>query len=1027
MKFFKSNQFFRKAFSYGLVFKWIVLLFSLVVTIFVWSVSKNYYEDRAKKYFEANVDNKIQHINQRLSRYEGALHSGIAFFEGSDYVSREDWHHFVQALQLQKFYPGMQGVGFSLMLHPDEIPMLEQKMRTEGYPSFTLKPAGNRDQYSSILYLEPMDKRNIQAIGYDMFSEPTRRAAMERARDSGLPTVTGRVKLLQEIDSNTQPGVLMYLPLYDRGVKIDTIEARRKALIGYVYSPFRLNDLMNAIELETLFVSLEMYDGEAVNEEHLLYRSLKPSSYVPKRTDRRKIQAGGRTLEIVFSTTHEFDKKMDSNYPLLLTLAGFFAYYILFFIIVILYRGRIALKSQAEALEVNRTWLETLLTSSIDGIHILDFNGNLIEWSPSFIEMLGYTEEEASHLKVSDWDVKHSPEEIINIFHTISNTAAMTIETVHRHKDGNVIEVEITARPIILEGKRYIYASSRDITERKKVENELHKLSQAVEQSPNTIVITDLEGTIEYVNTAFEFATGYTKVEAIGKNPRLFQSGKTPRGYYDEMWGELLHGKIWHGEFINKRKNGSEYIEAVKVAPIFQPDGHITHYMAIKEDITEKKHAEERLHYLANFDLLTGLPNRIQLEDRINYAIKLVKRIHGEFAVMFLDLDHFKDINDTLGHKTGDMLLIEVAKRLQSILRDEDTVSRLGGDEFIFLLPDSNAEGVIHVVQKLLNTLTKPFVVDQNELTVTASIGIALYPSDGTDHETLSKNADTAMYRAKQNGRNTYSFFTQAMQDRTSRNLQLTNGLHHALERNQLRVVYQPQISAYDGHIIGAEALLRWTHPELGDISPVEFIPLAEESGLILPIGAWVLRTAVQQAKSWSDKGFEPMMIAVNLSAVQFRHPHLLELVTTILDEVGLPAKYLEIELTEAVAMYDPKAASTVMDNLYERGIRMSIDDFGTGYSSLSYLKKFKVYKLKIDQSFVRDVTIDSEDKAIVNTIISMAHSLGLQTIAEGVETIEQLDFLRKQGCDEIQGYYYSKPLSAEDFDLFVQKIIEAY
>lgn len=362
-----------------------------------------------------------------------------------------------------------------------------------------------------------------------------------------------------------------------------------------------------------------------------------------------------------------------------------------------------------------------------------------------------------------------------------------------------------------------------------------------------------------------------------------------------------------------------------------------------------------------------------------------------------------------------------MAKRLQSVLRDEDTISRFGGDEFIFLLPNADADGVVHVVQKLLNIMTGTFVVDQNELIVTASIGIAVYPCDGTEHETLSKNADTAMYRAKHNGRNGYSFFTQSMQDNTVRNLQLTNALHHALEQNQLSVVYQPQVSTLDGRIIGAESLLRWNHPEFGNISPVEFIPLAEESGLILPIGEWVLRTAVQQFKDWMDNGFDPMIVAVNISAVQFRHPDLPGLVTKILNEVGLAPEYLEIELTEAAAMSNPDLACDIMENLHSQGIRMSIDDFGTGYSSLSYLKKFKVYKLKIDQSFVRDIHIDPDDKAIVKAIISMAHSLGLITIAEGVETIGQLEYLREQGCNEIQGYYYSKPLSPEPFEIFVQ------
>lgn len=1018
---FNSKQFLRNAFTYGPLFKWIVLSISLIIVISVWFVSKKYYENRANEHFTEHVNTTIENINKRFLRYEGVLHSGIGLFEASDYVSREEWHDFVQALQLKIFYPGLQGMGFSLMLAGDEVAPLEQKMRAEGYPYFTLNPAGKRDQYSSILYLEPMDKRNIQAIGYDMFSESIRREAMERARDTGMLSASGRVTLVQEIDTDVQPGLLMYLPFYQKGAKIDTVEARRKALKGYVYSPFRINDFMRSIGLKTHRVNFLIYDGLKYDEIHLLYRSFESSSYIPKHTAHRKIEVGGHRFEILFSSTREFDAEMNSIYPLLLTLVGLFTYFFLLAIVVILYRGRIALKAKTKELEVNRTWLETLLESSVDGIHILDLEGHLIEWSPSFREMLGYTEEEAYHLWVSDWDAKYSPNELMNAINTISNSPSMRIETIHRRKDGTFLDVEITTRAIILEGKPYIYASARDISDRKKAENELRKLSQAIEQSPSTIIITDLDGTIEYVNTAFELATGYTKAEAIGKNPRLFQSGKTPKNYYDEMWRELLGGNTWRGEFINKRKNGSEYIEVVKVAPIFQPDGRITHYIAIKEDVSEKKQAEERLNYLTNFDPLTGLPNSIQLEDRINYAIKLAKRNNGKFAVMFLDLDHFKDINDALGHKSGDKLLIQVAKRLQSVLRDEDTISRFGGDEFIFLLPNADADGVVHVVQKLLNIMTGTFVVDQNELIVTASIGIAVYPCDGTEHETLSKNADTAMYRAKHNGRNGYSFFTQSMQDNTVRNLQLTNALHHALEQNQLSVVYQPQVSTLDGRIIGAESLLRWNHPEFGNISPVEFIPLAEESGLILPIGEWVLRTAVQQFKDWMDNGFDPMIVAVNISAVQFRHPDLPGLVTKILNEVGLAPEYLEIELTEAAAMSNPDLACDIMENLHSQGIRMSIDDFGTGYSSLSYLKKFKVYKLKIDQSFVRDIHIDPDDKAIVKAIISMAHSLGLITIAEGVETIGQLEYLREQGCNEIQGYYYSKPLSPEPFEIFVQ------
>lgn len=571
------------------------------------------------------------------------------------------------------------------------------------------------------------------------------------------------------------------------------------------------------------------------------------------------------------------------------------------------------------------------------------------------------------------------------------------------------------------ENPRFIVLS-RDITQRKKSEDQLMKLSQAVEQSPNTIVITDLDANIEYANAAFFKTTGYALEEVIGKNPNLLHSDKTPSATYADMWEHLTRGQNWQGEFINRRKDGTEYIEFIHIAPVRQKDGKITHYMAIKEDISERKQAEARIHYLVNFDPLTGLPNRLQMDDHLQYTLSLAKRNDGFFALMFLDLDHFKNINDTLGHSIGDKLLIELSKRLTASLRDQDTVSRMGGDEFIILLPGSDVNGTIQVAQKLLHSIAQTFFIEEYQLSITASIGIALYPNDGVDIEMLSKNADTAMYRAKDDGRNSYCFFTPEMQANSHRILQLSNALHHALARNELHLVYQPQLSASAERIVGAEALLRWQHPEFGAVSPAEFIPIAEENGMILSIGEWVLRTTIFQAKSWIDNGQLPIIVAVNISAIQFRHPNLPDLITSILEEAGLAPQYLEIELTEGIAMSNPQVAINTMNDLHERGIRMSIDDFGTGYSSLSYLKKFKVYKLKIDQSFVRDVHTNPEDKAIVSAIINMARSLELQTIAEGVETQEQLEYLREQGCDEIQGYYYSQPLLPNEFETFVRQ-----
>ena len=536
------------------------------------------------------------------------------------------------------------------------------------------------------------------------------------------------------------------------------------------------------------------------------------------------------------------------------------------------------------------------------------------------------------------------------------------------------------------------------------------------------ILVLDLNKNVKQINRYGCEILGYTAEEIIGKN---WAENFTPlrcQNSVASVADSLLQkeqNSIIYFENLVLAKDGKEHLIGWRNSTLYDQDGKVIGILTSGEDITERKENEEKISYLANFDSLTSLPNRNQLDIRIKELLSLSSRHKNEVAIMFLDLDHFKDINDSLGHNTGDQLLVEASKRLKSVLRHEDTIARLGGDEFIILLPNISMLGASQVAQKLLNVFNASFVIEAYELKISGSIGIALFPSDGTEFETLYKNADTAMYRAKQDGRNRFCFFTEEMQKNTVRMLKLSNALSYALERKQLQLYYQPQFSTKHKTIIGAEALLRWTHPEFGSISPAEFIPIAEENGTILAIGEWVLRTAVEQTKRWMEEGMNPIIMAVNLSAVQFRVPNLPFQITNILKEVGLPPEYLELELTEGVAMNDPQKAIAIMNDLHNQGIRMSIDDFGTGYSSLSYLKKFNIYKLKIDQSFVRDINIDPEDKAIVGAIISMAKSLGLQTIAEGVETIGQLNYLQEQGCDEIQGYYYSKPLSKADFEAF--------
>jgi len=514
------------------------------------------------------------------------------------------------------------------------------------------------------------------------------------------------------------------------------------------------------------------------------------------------------------------------------------------------------------------------------------------------------------------------------------------------------------------------------------------------------------------VNPAFEALTDLKAEHIIGHTALEVMPGL--ESFWIERYGEVALTQQ-STEFEHYNEAMDKHFHVVAYAP------RHGQFVTLFSDITERKQAEERIEHLARFDQLTGLPNRTLLNDRVRYAISMAQRNNEHLALMFIDLDRFKDINDTLGHDVGDVLLLQVAEQLKSAMREEDTVARLGGDEFILLLPGTDHQGAANVAGKLLSIFSRARQVGGQEIVVTPSIGIAMYPGDGESFDELSKSADTAMYRTKQAGRNDFSFFAQEMQLDTRRALLLSNALRHALQSGQLQLHYQPQVSMSDGKLIGAEALLRWQHPELGAISPGEFIPIAEASGQIITIGDWVLRTAVQQLKVWMDDGMAPMVMAVNLSALQFSYANFPDRVTQILEEAGVAPQYLELELTEGVAMDDPQLAITTMNDLYERGVRMSIDDFGTGYSSLSYLKRFNVYKLKIDQSFVRDISSDSEDKAIVAAIISMAASLGMKTIAEGVETAEQLAFLRLQGCNEVQGYYFSKPLPAEQFEAYAR------
>jgi len=553
-----------------------------------------------------------------------------------------------------------------------------------------------------------------------------------------------------------------------------------------------------------------------------------------------------------------------------------------------------------------------------------------------------------------------------------------------------------------------------------RAEEGLKLRDRAIESSVNAICITDNlapDNPIVYVNPAFERITGYSSQDVLGRNARLLQGTDIAQPELITVRAALHDARPCHIVLRNYRKDGSMYWNELHIAPVRNDAGAVTHYIGVHSDVTDAKTHQDELARQANHDSLTGLPNRNLLWDRINSACARAQRYGNFAAVAFLDLDNFKVVNDSLGHTLGDHLLRAVAARLQAALRATDTVARQGGDEFVLVLSDQKGEQQIAgELLRIVQSFAQPFSVDGRDVFITASIGAALHPQDAKDPESLMKSAELAMYRAKEAGRNTYQLFTVEMQTRVTERLALESRLRQALARGEFELHYQPQVDLRTNRVFGCEALIRWRQPELGMISPAKFIPLAEETGLIVPIGEWVLRTACRQCKRWQDEGLPAIAVAVNISARQFREKNLFQLVETILAETGLAPNQLELEVTESVIMLDAQQVIASLEAFRKLGLRLSVDDFGTGYSSLSYLKRFPVDRLKIDQSFVRDLGTDADDAAIAQAIITLGHTLNLLVIAEGVETAEQLAFLRNHHCDEMQGYLFGKPMPAEDF-----------
>lgn len=677
---------------------------------------------------------------------------------------------------------------------------------------------------------------------------------------------------------------------------------------------------------------------------------------------------------------------------------------------------------------------QMLLESSLDAIIIMDEQGLVISWNHHAESLFGYTQDQAVGQELATLIVPPEQQELhrqglAKYLNTETSVLiGKRLETYGVHQNGSKVQIELTIAAVANDTKHLFSAFIRDISERKQVETELSIAAVAFE-SQESMMITDADGVILRINSAFTESTGYTTEDVVGKTPRLLKSGRHSREFYFDMWKTLNYTGKWQGEIWDRRKNGEIFLKWLTITAVKDRKGNVNRFVAIHSDITERKATEEEIKNLAFFDPLTNLPNRRLLMDRLKHALVASVRRNTYGALLFIDMDNFKTLNDTLGHDKGDMLLQEVALRLTDCVRESDTVARLGGDEFIVLLEDLEKEITEAAAQseivgkKILLTLSQPYLLNSHQHLSTPSIGAVIFNGHSqTSADELLKQADIAMYQAKASGRNALRFFNQQMQATIMARTTLQDELHRAVLDNQFILYYQPQV-CQNSQVIGAEALIRWLHPERGFILPAAFIALAEESDLILSIGHWVLKAACIQLKTWaSDRHTQHLQLAVNVSARQFHHADFVDQVTRLIEQTSIDPTRLKLELTESMAIENLEETIDKMQSLRKVGVQFSMDDFGTGHSSLSNLKKLPIEQLKIDQSFVRDITSDPDDAVIVQTIIALAKNMGLEVIAEGVETEAQRLFLEQHGCQCFQGYLFSKPVPIEQFDEFISR-----
>lgn len=1015
---------------------WLVLAISLSVTYLFWNSARDNAVKVLQTQFDFRVRDVVDDINKRMKTYEQVMRGVGGLFAHARSVDRDEFRNYVAKLQLKESYPGIQGIRFVPVVLETQKKRHIADVRGEGLTSYSIWPEGQRDIYAPVAYVEPFDVRNQQVFGYDMLSDldyprlgeipGMRRSAMEQARDSGNITISGKVILLFETDKDRQAGLVMFMPVYRYGMPHETVAERRANIIGWICSVFRTGDLMSGILGERAAdVDIVIYDGEKMSNEAALYDSTPHVRHLhPRFQSSWNLDIAGRTWTMSIHSLPGLDEKLDVEKLWVIANAGIGVSLLLTLIIWLLTSSRKRAMKAAEMLERESNKSKTLMRTANDGIHIFDFEGNLVQVNDAFCRMLGYSSEEMVAMNEAQLDANRSPEEIKAAI-AAKGIGNPVFETRYRRRDGSLIDVEISSSRVEIDGRHLIYNSARDITERKRAEAALRESEvrqhATIETAMDAVVKMSSEGTIIGWNSQAEKIFGWSRKEAIG---RLMHETIMPPQYREaHLQGLRRFLSTGEGPVLNTRveilalhRKGHEFPVELTIAPITVSGKY--EFSAFIRDITKRKESDDLIWKQANFDVLTGLPNRRMFYDRLTQDIKKSHRAGLQMALLFIDLDKFKEINDTLGHSIGDIMLMESARRIGDCVRETDVVARLGGDEFTVVLAElADTSSVERIVENILQKLSEPFQLGDEVAYISASVGITLYPIDAIEVEDLLKNADQAMYMAKSKGRNRFCYFTPSMQQAAQIRLRLVNELRSALTANQFMVYYQPIVELATGRINKAEALIRWQHPELGMVNPVRFIHLAEETGMILEIGDWVFKESARQLKQWRVFNTD-LQVSVNVSPVQFNdagNQH--KKWFAYLQELGLLERSMVIEITEGLLMDAESGITGKLLEFRDAGIQASIDDFGTGYSALSYLKKFDIDFLKIDQSFVRNLATDVNDLALCEAIIVMAHKLELKVIAEGVETVEQRKILAKAGCDFGQGYLFSKALPADEFE----------